>query len=42
MLGLNIDIDELYSEFIPIVNHKKEKNKKLLLEELGVDLTKKL
>lgn len=43
MLGLNIDIDELYSEFITkLVNHKKrKKNKKLLLEELGVDLTKK-
>ena len=42
MLGMNIDIDELYNEFTyPIVKGNKMKNKKLLLEEIGVDLTKK-
>ncbi|MEI3499688.1 MAG: ATP-dependent Clp protease ATP-binding subunit [Bacilli bacterium] len=40
---MNIDIDELYNDFvIQISTPKKKKNKKkLLLEELGVDLTKK-
>ena len=40
MLSLNIDIDELYSEFTyNIKSHSK--NQKLLLEQMGVDLTKK-
>ena len=43
MLGMNIDLDSLYKEFsyslIKPVKHKK--NKKLLLDELGIDLTKK-
>ena len=39
LVGMNIDIDDLYNEFTyPIINNK---NKKLLLEELGVDLNKK-
>ena len=43
MLSMNIVIDELYNDFvIQISTPKKKKNKKkLLLEELGVDLTKK-
>lgn len=42
MLGMNIDLDSLYNEFTTkLVSTKKKKNKKLLLEELGVDLTKK-
>ena len=42
MLGMDIEIDSLYNEFsYKITNNKKKKNKKLLLEELGVDLTKK-
>lgn len=43
MLGMNIDLDELYSDFsCKLVNRNKgKKNKKLLLEELGTDLTKK-
>lgn len=42
MLGMNIDIDELYNEFAyPIAKGNKMKNKKLLLEEIGIDLTKK-
>ncbi len=43
MLGMNIDLDELYSDFsYKLVSHNKgKKNKKLLLEELGTDLTKK-
>lgn len=40
LIGMGIDIDELYSEFAyQIIN--KEKSKKLLLEQLGVDLNKK-
>ncbi len=39
MIGLNIDIDELYIEFgNRLTNHK---NKKLILEDLGIDFTKK-
>lgn len=43
LLGMNIDVDELYGEFSYklINNSKRKKNKKLLLEELGTDLTKK-
>ena len=43
LLGMNIDIDELYDEFsYKIVSHNKTKDgKKLLLEELGIDLTEK-
>ena len=42
LIGLDIDIDILYNEFVhKIVNKNIKKNKKLLLEELGVDLTKK-
>ncbi|MDD2435334.1 MAG: ATP-dependent Clp protease ATP-binding subunit [Bacilli bacterium] len=41
MLGMNIDIDNLYNEFAYKVNNKVKKHKKLLLEELGIDLTNK-
>lgn len=41
LLGMHIDLDELYSEFENKVVMKGKKNKKLLLEELGTDLTKK-
>lgn len=41
MLGMNIDIDELYNEFSYKIVNKKKKNKKLLIEELGLDLNKK-
>jgi len=41
ILSLNIDIDALYQEFSYKIVNKKRKNKKLLLEELGIDLTKK-
>ncbi|MDD3392550.1 MAG: ATP-dependent Clp protease ATP-binding subunit [Bacilli bacterium] len=42
MMGLKIDIDEIYSEFTTKnINYKKKKNRKLLLEELGNDLTNK-
>lgn len=41
ILALNIDIDSLYQEFSYKIVNKKRKNKKLLLEELGTDLTKK-
>lgn len=43
LLGMDIDIDELYGEFSYklISGSKKKKCKKLILEELGTDLTKK-
>ena len=43
ILGLNINLDELYNEFtIKFTNSSKnKKNKKILLEEIGVDLTEK-
>lgn len=40
MLGLDIDLDILYKEFTYKVT-KKSRNKKLLIDEIGVDLTKK-
>ena len=43
MLGINIDVDELYGEFSYKLNNtnKRKKNKKLLIEELGIDLNQK-
>ena len=41
MLGMNINLDELYNTFSYKLVNKKKKNKKLLIEELGVDLNKK-
>lgn len=41
MIGMNIDLDNLYHEFSYKIFNKKKKNKKLVLEELGTDLTKK-
>lgn len=42
MLGMDIDLEELYNEFAYKILIPKGKNKKkLLLDELGVDLTKK-
>ena len=41
IIGMDIDIDELYSEFSYKIVPKNKKNKKLLLEELGIDLNKK-
>ena len=41
LISLNIDLDSLYNEFNNKVFKKNKKNKKLLLEELGIDLTKK-
>ena len=40
LLSLNFDLDSLYNEFSYKI-FKKKKAKKLLLEELGIDLTKK-
>ena len=40
LIGMDIDVDELYNDFAYSISIKK-KNKKLLLEELGVDLNKK-
>lgn len=41
LLGMNIDIDELYNEFAYklTTTAKHKKSKKMLLEELGTDLT---
>lgn len=43
MLSLNINLDELYNEFTMRFNQldKKQGSKKLLLNEIGIDLTKK-
>lgn len=43
MLGLNINLDELYNEFTMKLNDssKSKKNRKLIIEEIGTDLTKK-
>lgn len=42
MLGMDIDLDILYKEFTyKITTTKKSKNKKLLIDEIGIDLTKK-
>ena len=39
MLGMNLDLDELYHHFTPkIINTKK--GEKLIIDEIGVDLTK--
>ena len=40
LISMNIDLDELYDEFAYKLPVKKSKNKKLLIDELGVDLTK--
>ena len=42
MLGMNIDIESLHTEFCTKNSViKQKKNKKLLIDELGIDLTKK-
>jgi len=41
LIGMDIDLDDLYHEFAYKLPIKKNKNKKLLIDELGVDLTKK-
>lgn len=43
LVGMDIDIDELYDEFSYKLTSKKknQKDRKLLLEELGTDLTEK-
>ena len=41
LLSLDVDLDKLYNEFNDKCILKKKKSKKLLLEELGIDLTKK-
>ena len=41
LIGMDIDLDDLYDEFAYKLPVKKSKNKKLLIDELGVDLTKK-
>ena len=41
MIGMDIDIDKLYEKFSYKFVNKKNKNKSLLLEEIGIDLTKK-
>ena len=40
LIGMDIDLDELYHDFAYKLPMKKSKNKKLLIDELGVDLTK--
>ena len=40
LIGMDIDLDALYNDFAYKISNKKTKNKKLLIEELGIDLTK--
>lgn len=41
LLSMEVDIDSLYKEFYMNKVDKKKKSKKLLLEEIGIDLNKK-
>ena len=41
LLGMNIDVDDLYSDFAYRIINKKS-GKRLLIEDLGVDLNKKV
>lgn len=41
LIGMNIDLEDLYSEFMYKVIPNKKISGKLLIEELGVDLTKR-
>lgn len=42
LLSMNIDLDELYSEFnYNLTTRKKKKNKKLIIEEMGENLVEK-
>lgn len=41
MISMNIDLDLLYKEFSYKIIAKASKNKKLLIDEIGVDLSKK-
>src|SRR5574344_403246 len=41
MLGMNINLDKLYSEFAYKLVSSKKGNKKLLVDDFGVDLTSK-
>ena len=41
MLGMNIDLDSLYDEFSYKLIKKNKKNKKLIIEEMGTNLTEK-
>jgi len=41
LLSMEVDIDSLYKEFYTNKVDKKKKSKKLLLEEIGIDLNKK-
>lgn len=43
LLGMNIDVEAMYDEFSSkVIKRGKRKRKKLLLDELGVDLNKKV
>lgn len=41
LLGMNIDVEELYTDFMYKIIPTKKDGGKLLLDEIGVDLTKK-
>ena len=41
MLGMDINLDELYKDFTFKIVSKKSKSNKLLIEEIGVDLTER-
>lgn len=43
LIGMNIDVESMYDEFASkVIKRSKKRKKKLLIEELGVDLNKKV
>ena len=42
LLGMNIDLDEMYDEFTEKIYEKKNQVKKLLIEELGININEKV
>ena len=42
LIGMNIDLDEIYDEFTSKIYEKKKQEKKLLIEELGVNINQKV
>ena len=42
LVGMNIDIEEIYEEFSNKIRTKPKKNKKLLLNELGINLVEEV
>ena len=41
-IGMNLDLDDMYDEFTSKIYEHKENKKKLLIEELGIDINEKV